>query len=776
MDYTKFLVDKGLNEILESVHLDSIKNRVLVAQISKSTSNTKKARSSMHSESASQKRFPSKSSLERASINLRKGSDDKFTGSFFTKTFSKISSQSDYHIFLISQKPLNPVDEEHFSIDDEIMNKDILKEPVKFNQLYFYEYESTGDSSEPKKLLEVERINSVHAVINKDEFHLKIILEAGKKYYFLFRFATEALLWLNGLRRAIQTQEEFSRSKCGVLKYNIGLLYQFHENSKWGEIQEVVDSIVSRLDSQKYIKTFLGELETTIKEINFFCDAFFSFKPFMKSLFESMIKSIHVTIRSALMDFWNRFNLEMTAGEILALGKNVHWYQSMLRTWGVIDRKLDKCNKPLITTFCNRLFQSSKEILFNVIDDAMFKFRVEHGKFRNDSIRILEAHINLCFDNYAQYPTRATAHELLRMISIMITVVQVNLITQIQNPKKNLDAEVLASLLNNEYDEVIKKFMNKVQRKAKGQLQISDIQTLFNYEYLQRNNIKIGEECLRSLNNKIQLEVENIFRNHQVIFNQFKIKKVIDEIDKVFSHVFLGLRHDHEKFDIMDKLCLQLLDLYFEAFLRFSERISHSTLELLLHKIPKDQAKMFKYFRPLVGNDVDCHLSIMTDLTLFLETHDYEESRILILKILAFLDSRHLTQDNINRLIQCKYYFSSYQIEKMVGEFTQIKRESDLQSFKSKSIIRKVGRVTTTVKKFASMLKRKIRSKKSRISMIRTDTTDFRPQQTTLMIPSFSVDEIYSFSSPCSMVKFPLSLSDAEVPHFLNSHLESRGK
>ena len=689
MNFTQFFVDKNLLDLLETVHIDSMKNRVLVGSIVKQTNNSKTTHSSQMSETASQKNPKSKKTNDFESIiSLRKESGKEYSGGFLTKTFSKISNISTYHIFLISQKPLNNVDEEIFLNDDEIMQEDVLRESIEFNKIFYYEYTNSGDSSPSKKILPVENINSIKAILYKKEYHLKIKLETGKVYYFNFSNATEAWLWLNGLRKAVQTQEELTRSKCGLLKYNIGLLYSFHEHNKWTEIQDIINSIISELDAHAPIDKFHTQLEKTISEINYFCDAFFSYKPFIQQLFESMIKSMHIHVRSALMDFWNKNYLELQAGEILTIGKAIFRYKNMLRTWGVHDRKFDKCYSPIIITFCNRLFNSSKEILFNVIDEAMFKYRMEDKKYKNDSIRILETHINMCFDNYLQIPTKETARQLINMLMMIITIVQMNLITQVQNPKKNLDAEVLASLLNNDFDEVITKFMKKIYKKTKGQIQMNEIQSLINYEYLQRNNIKMSQECLKTLNNKMSLEVKHIFTGQRRPFLSFKLSKTIDEIDKNFSSVFLGLKNDHEKFDVMDKMCLELLNLYFDLFVTYAGGLNHFYVQSLIEKIPEDKQILLNYFRPFVSNDVDCHLNILDDLTRFLESDDYEETRILILKLISFFGDKYSFPYNLKRIIYCKYYFSSYQLETMYDEFNIIKRESDLANIEKKSFLK----------------------------------------------------------------------------------------
>ena len=61
------------------------------------------------------------------------GTQNPSSASLLDKALNGISTKSSYYIFLISQKPLNPVDEEYFTIDHEVMEKADLEEPMDFN-------------------------------------------------------------------------------------------------------------------------------------------------------------------------------------------------------------------------------------------------------------------------------------------------------------------------------------------------------------------------------------------------------------------------------------------------------------------------------------------------------------------------------------------------------------------------------------------------------------------------------------------------------------------
>jgi hypothetical protein len=177
-----------------------------------------------------------------------------------------------------------------------------------------------------------------------------------------------------------------------------------------------------------------------------------------------------------------------------------------------------------------------------------------------------------------------------------------------------------------------------------------------------------------------------------------------------------------------------------------------------------------------VSNDVDCHLNILLDLANFLNCDEYEETRILILKLLAFFDDKFSTYYNIDKLVKCKYYFSGYQVEQMLENFNEIKRESDCSTINRKSFNNYLLQMNSRVKKFASLLKKKIQAKRAKKKEKRAETVNFKHQETNLMVTTFSIDEIYSFTSICLMIKFPISVPDKEITQYLTDYINKAAK
>lgn len=775
LDFSEFLKGTGLDESLGNMRVETVQNRVLLGRVFKQSYGTGKsqARSSIRSLNPEMLEQLNKMENLESTVSLEKKTNNSMISGLVSKVLSTISNGTKYVLFLISQKPLNSINEEYFAIDDEIVDKGVLGDPIKFNKIFFFNHSSKGVYSSPKKVLGVENIQSVNGLIYKGQFYLKINLENGKLYFFSFENATTTWLWLNGLRKSIQIEQEFGKLKFGVLKYNIGMVYQYQAENKWVEIDQIISGVLNGLDSNLPIAKFLDQIRASTSETNFFCDAFFAYKPFVQSLFEALIKMIHVGMRSNMMDFWNKNYIELSAGEILSFGRALLDYKRILGNWGVVDLKMDSSIRPVVATFSNRLFSSSREILFNVIDEAMFQFRKDGSFYQNDSIRILEAHLNICFDNYGQLPIVENAEQLVRMSMMMVTIVQMNLITQLADSPKSLDIEVLASLLNNDFDQMIQQFMKKVHKKTKNELTLSRIRYLVNVPYFQRNQMKISQVCLEALNERVSIEVDSIFYMQKLPFHKFKMETFLTELEARLGPIFLGLRKEHEKFDIIDKLSLQLVHLYFEDFVKSAEKIKHKHVEKLLVKVPEDRQRLLNYFRPLVGVEVDCHFLILKDLGTFLATHDYELTRILILKFIAFFGKKYELPENIKRLVSSKVYFSPVQSEQMLKGFLQIREEFLLEKRRSKSVVRYVKKLNPRVRQFVNILKERLRQRQEKT---RSSNLDFRPQNTNLNLQIVSIDQIFNFSAQCKLVKFPLEIDDLQVEEHIDSHFEKKGK
>ena len=179
MDFSQFLEDKNITDIINNCGFESIKNRVLIGKLRKKTDNSHKSK--ILSKKASKAK--SSSSL-MSSKKVKSESSEK---SMLTSVMQGIKSYSSYYMFMISQKPLNCIDEEFATFDDEILDPAILIEPYEFNQIYLFDYKGFGDNTSHKKILKVEQIQNVQCHSHKKLFYLKVVMENYQEHIFTFQ-------------------------------------------------------------------------------------------------------------------------------------------------------------------------------------------------------------------------------------------------------------------------------------------------------------------------------------------------------------------------------------------------------------------------------------------------------------------------------------------------------------------------------------------------------------------------------------------------------------
>ena len=124
-DYSSFLKDKGLNILFENNMLEIVKNRLAMAIVNEEIKDKK------------------------GSVVYDMGVDTKpnqRNSTLSQKRGSKMEPPSDsIHMVLISQRPVNIIDEEFNLEDDAIVEKDSLPPWMNFNKIYYFMHNGPGD-------------------------------------------------------------------------------------------------------------------------------------------------------------------------------------------------------------------------------------------------------------------------------------------------------------------------------------------------------------------------------------------------------------------------------------------------------------------------------------------------------------------------------------------------------------------------------------------------------------------------------------------------------
>lgn len=159
-DYTLFFKDKGLLEMFGQLPIAQLSNRILVGPIQKKTRKVKGDPVTQSTVSVSRSPNVSKVTM---SVEPPSPSD---VGKRHNKTFfEKIDNLGfrSYIGFLISQSPVNAIDEEAFNKDHRALPKPECLRKYEYNTLYLFEYSGAGDTRPFKKDFAVRWGNQGHA-------------------------------------------------------------------------------------------------------------------------------------------------------------------------------------------------------------------------------------------------------------------------------------------------------------------------------------------------------------------------------------------------------------------------------------------------------------------------------------------------------------------------------------------------------------------------------------------------------------------------------------
>ena len=126
--------------------------------------------------------------------------------------------------------------------------------------------------------------------------------------------------------------------------------------------------------------------------------------------------------------------------------------------------------------------------------------------------------------------------------------------------------------------------MKKIHKKTKYQITINDIRGLINYRYLQRNSNKLSDLCLKKLSRHLKFKVKVLYLGHHGGFHVKGLKKFLNALTSEFERLFLGLQQEYQKYNLMEKVCEQILELYFQQFMANCEGLAHGDMQRTIGK------------------------------------------------------------------------------------------------------------------------------------------------------------------------------------------------
>ena len=489
----------------------------------------------------------------------------------------------------------------------------------------------------------------------RDGNQYSLLLKLPDKSIILsFKTAWETDWWLNGIRRALETEREVSRTVQGVLKYNVATLYFFFASHMDKEIERFVKGMFAALTLDLNAEQFAKALKEAGQEFGFLSDAFYARKPFVPALFRYIVLNFHQGVRKAIESYWNKFLKILQTPEILQLASALNVYEKSITFWGVVDRHFIWAEK-VINTLMTRLFESSKEPITNILYDLDKKTYVDNNKIYSASCPALESHIFFLLSHFQQVPINLMAERLTVMSSNLLFTFFINALILVR--RETYEPQIMIALLNNNFLKIIKNFAKKVHTDTKSQLSLKYIRTLVNeYTLIQLLN-DFENAVMKKLVKRLRKEVKQRFEIRENIL-QLDIGKLVQALNTYFSPMLrlcsLELHINSLYCEIFDKF----LSLYYGQFIDFCDRVDQKNHRQLIEKVDRD----FKSFaRQMENLQFEGFQRIQFKLGLlkkFMETDDMDEALTLLLNMQVFY--KRLNNPKLSeKILKAKIYFPS---------------------------------------------------------------------------------------------------------------------
>ena len=632
-DHTHFIKDKELDIIFEENTIEILRNRLLISSIEKETKKIKKKKINEPSTPKTPLTpFNRENLKDRFNINKIK----HFRGSF-------------YYIILISQRPLHIIDEEFAMNDNFILKKETLPPWMDFNKMYFFEYQRNGDISKFKKATPITDIDSV--ICDKDGFSLK--LQLSDKYYIMnFKSSWEVIMWLEGIRAAIETCNDLKRTKLGVIKYNISILYFYFNSHKDNEILKVVKDIANGLTLDGNVNDFRKKMKKVVSEFNFFCDAFYAHKPFLLVLFKFCVLNFHKIVRNKINSYWNKNFRIMNSTGIINFASDFWNYLKILNSWGIRDKNLNWV-KNVTKTFIFVLFKKCKNVLTKILIDLKTNFFYEKKKILSKSSENIESHLYFIFENYDKIPDMETADTLVEMCGMILLTFLINLKNILKREK--LKYEVYVAILNNRYQKIIRNFLKKVHRATKSRISLKLAKQMINENFLLCLIIEIEKICYINITKKLKKDVKKFLLSKGPFIKIDFVEMCKNSLEIIQPQLdAIELKHYVE--DLYYEIFNKFTKIYYRLFLNFCNFIKDENYQELENKMKKDKNDFLIYLKEYVPKKANLYNYRINQLFKFFISNDIDEVTINIMNMNVFY-SKIIEKNNLDILFKSKVFF-----------------------------------------------------------------------------------------------------------------------
>ena len=466
-------------------------------------------------------------------------------------------------------------------------------------------------------------------------------------------------MWMDSLRRASEIETEIKRTKHGVIKHNIGILYFYFNSNLNDDILIILDNLTSGLSADLKIKEFIVEFGKVVKELNYFFDAFYAHKPFIIILFNFVALNIHSKIRKVMNKFWNKKWKNLNAGNIIKFISVLHRYKKMLESWGIEDSEFGSWVPALVKTFISELFENCKNIIANILFDLRNNYHIENEKYISKSSQRLEEHINFIFDHYKHVSYANAAELLIDLCSTILMIFLLNIKNFIRT--EEFPIEIYIAMINNDYFDVIKKFQKKVHNITDSKIQLKELEIMLDKDFLIKLINDIEKLCFTKMTKYFKNQLRHSFLKEKD-FMLFNFPKELNQAVEEFKSKVSFIESKFTKQELKEVYFGLIADTYFTSFIQFAPNLTTEDYFKMIKKVRTESELLEK---TMDKEEIECKEKIkfkFRQLMVFIESEDIDEVIVTVINMHIFL--KELLEDsNINNLLKVKVFFPASSLE-----------------------------------------------------------------------------------------------------------------
>lgn len=268
----------------------------------------------------------------------------------------------------------------------------------------------------------------------------------------------------------VEAAIELNRTVYGILRYDLSALFCPDWRPK---LDQYLKLVTSRYTYAKTMADFSKEFARLVGEFGLITDAFYANQPFYFPIYRAFAYRFIALIRTKFQKIWNELFDSIGAGDCLALSDSMVLFLGTLEKWGLKEEGLRAYYRPLVLKFTQCLFNNSREVMANIMDQMVNTRNVVNGKVQSTVFSNLEAHVNFVLDHYSKFPSPFFAKEILVYISNVLAIFLLRILDVLN--KNETNGRLFIMILNANMIKVIRNTERKIMDLAGKHIKLQTI-------------------------------------------------------------------------------------------------------------------------------------------------------------------------------------------------------------------------------------------------------------------------------------------------------------